>query len=91
MRKQKLCTALHMQPGDTIVSTRAERCYGPGWANSMLWVIVRGDNGVLREECLQPPSQPTLIRTMFSALSEMDGIVLRELQSALIPPRKEPK
>lgn len=43
-----------LHEGDTIVCAYAQPASEPGWSNRPLWVIVRGPDGVLREECLQP-------------------------------------
>jgi len=46
-----------LKPHETIVTAWAEHCYGPGWANAPVWVIVRDGNGNLRQEVIQPDEQ----------------------------------
>jgi len=48
---------MNIRKDDTIVTAYAERASGPGWANCPLWVVVRGRDGVVRVECLQPEEQ----------------------------------
>lgn len=45
---------LKLEQGEEIVCVYARRAGGPGWANRPIWVIVRGLDCKLREECLQP-------------------------------------
>lgn len=50
---------------ETIVTAFAERASGPGWSNMPIWVIVRGVNQSLREECIQPADQTAGMHTLF--------------------------
>jgi len=50
---------------ETIVTAFAEYSAGPGWANRPLWVIVRGADQNLREECIQPEDQTADMRALF--------------------------
>ena len=49
---------------DTIVTVYAETAIGPGWMNRPIWVIVRGKDGVLREECIQPEERNDELHTL---------------------------
>lgn len=73
-----------MKKTDTIVTAYAERASGPGWANAPLWVIVRGLDGSLRSECLQPDEYGPEIAALY-AVSEaahlsMRGAVCRKVK-----------
>lgn len=52
-------TGMHKEPlpkldsADIIVTAFAENPSGPGWSNQVVWIIVRGVDGKLRQECLQ--------------------------------------
>ena len=50
---------------EKIVTAFAEYASGPGWANRPLWVIVRGANLQLREECIQPEDQTAEMHALF--------------------------
>ena len=48
---------LKLNPGDYIITTYAQPASGPGWGNTPVWVLVKGADGKIREECLQPDQQ----------------------------------
>jgi len=50
---------------EKIVTAFAEYASGPGWANRPLWVIVRGADLRLREECIQPKTQTAEMKALF--------------------------
>ncbi len=51
-------SVLGMCPGDKIVAVRPQTCSGAGWNNRVMWVYIRGEDGMVREACLQPEEQP---------------------------------
>lgn len=46
-----------LKEGERVICAYAESAAGPGWSNTPVWYIVRGVNGDLRQECLQPQDQ----------------------------------
>lgn len=40
-----------------IVCAYAEHASGPGWANSLVWVVERDGNGWLHHRAIQPEEQ----------------------------------
>ena len=56
-----------LKVGEYIVTAYAERAAGPGWGNAPIWVIVRGVDGRLREECLQPKEQSDPMRWLYAS------------------------
>ena len=54
-----------LKPGDTLITAYAQPANGPGWTNTPLYLIVRGQDGNLREECLQPDEQPAEVRLLY--------------------------
>jgi hypothetical protein len=50
---------------EKIVTAFAEYAAGPGWANRPLWVIVRGADLRIREECIQPQNQTAEMHALF--------------------------
>jgi hypothetical protein len=58
---------LHMAKFDTVVVAWAESVDGPGWSNTLVWVIVRdGITGKLRQEALQPSEQTADMFAVFA-------------------------
>lgn len=51
---------------DRIVAVIASRASGPGWSNTPLWVVVKDQNGKLREVCFQPDEQSPDVRLLYS-------------------------
>jgi hypothetical protein len=51
---------------ESIVTAFCEYASGPGWSNALCTVIVRGADGSLRREYLQPNEQPPDVHTLFS-------------------------
>ena len=54
-----------VKPRQTVVTAWAEHCSGPGWSNSVVWVILRDGDGRLTQECLQPGDATSDMLTMF--------------------------
>lgn len=63
---------LGWKKGDTVVALQAEDCRGPGWANRPFWVIIRGVDGNLREECLQVKDQPADMQKLFPIMASVE-------------------
>lgn len=74
-----------IKKGDTIVTAYAERASGPGWANCPLWVIVKGSDGVLREECIQADQQTPDMAVLYNIAAEVHLALRRavKLRTAL--------
>lgn len=64
---------------DSIVTAWGEYASGPGWSNRPIWIIIRNRVGELRQECIQPKDQTTVLLSVFkfSALAhtEMVGAI----------------
>lgn len=58
-------TGPRLGPNDRIVTAYAEACAGPGWANTLVWVVIRDGDGRLRHEALQPDEQNGTMKTLF--------------------------
>lgn len=50
---------------DKIITAYARYANGPGWSNAPVWVVIRGQDGTLREECLQPSEQSADILKLY--------------------------
>lgn len=57
---------MKLDKGSKVVIAWADKCYGPGWSNNPVWLIVRDTNGKLEQLCLQPEEQTKEIRILFS-------------------------
>ena len=68
----------------TVIAAWAESASGPGWANSPLWYLVRGRNGDLSVECLQPDEQTADMLMLYSISCSVSGLmrtlVVREVE-----------
>ena len=73
--------ALHIRPGDKPVTAWAERSSGPGWSNTLLWVIVRDQSGKLREECLQPEEQSRAVFTLYDTAAALHKALMGGLDA----------
>lgn len=49
------------------------------WLNAPLWLIVRGDDGVLREECMQPEEQSKDIQMLYATAAAVHAALLDAL------------
>ena len=56
---------------ERIIAAVPERCQGPGWSNSVVWVYIASQDGRLRTECLQPCEQTHEMQTLFDAGAAM--------------------
>lgn len=56
---------------ERIIAAVPERCQGPGWSNSVVWVYIASQDGRLRTECLQPMQQTHEMQTLFDAGAAM--------------------
>ena len=62
-------TTLHR--GERIVAVVPERCQGPGWSNSVVWVYIASQDGRLRTDCLQPSEQTHEMHALFDVGAAM--------------------
>lgn len=51
---------------DPIITAWAEYSNGPGWSNSLVWVLRRDGNGKLYMDAIQPPDQSRDMVTLFN-------------------------
>lgn len=65
---------------DHIVAVVAEPASGPGWSNTLLWVIVQDGNGKLRRECLQPIDQSDGMRLLYATAAAVHAAMVREVE-----------
>jgi len=68
---------------DRIVTAYAESAAGPGWANQPIWVIVRGRDGALREECIQPDEQTDWMYALYAVSAAAHGSMVKAVRAHL--------
>lgn len=56
---------IHLFEDERIIAVIPERCSGPGWGNSPVWVYIAAQAGGLREECIQPSERTSEMNTLF--------------------------
>ena len=62
--------------GMEVLTAYAEPASGPGWSNRPLWVIVRGHDGMLRQECLQPEQMGVDLLSLYDVLAAVQKAVM---------------
>lgn len=68
---------------EKIVTAFAEYAAVPGWANRPLWVIVRGADLRLREECIQPEDQTAEMHALFRVSNAAHEAMRSAVESAV--------
>lgn len=74
---------IRLKKDESIVTAFAEPCSGPGWANSLVVVIVRGADRKPREEYLQPEQHTRDMATMFAVSDIAHRTMMREAKRVL--------
>lgn len=74
---------LHLGKNDRIVTAYAQRSFGPGWSNSLIWVIVRNKEGYLREECIQPEERTAGLHWLYDVSAAAHASLMDALRSAI--------
>ena len=52
--------------GERVIAVIPEVCFGPGWANSPVFVYIERNDGTLRTECIQPDERTAKLDALFS-------------------------
>lgn len=72
-----------LRPGDQIICAYAKAVSGPGWANEPLWVIIRGADNVLRDECIQPDERPPGIDQIYDISASVHRALIWALEGRM--------
>jgi hypothetical protein len=75
-----------MAKGDVIVTAYADRCTGPGWFNTPVIAIIRGESGKLREEYIQPDQFDQRMWDMH-AISYETHAAMRQMAERILKPK----
>lgn len=76
---------------EKVVTAFAEYAAGPGWANRPIWVIVRGADQRLREECIQPEDQTAEMHALFRVSNAAHEAMTSAVESAVAARRTRRK
>lgn len=76
---------------EKVVTAFAEYAAGPGWANRPIWVIVRGADQRLREECIQPEDQTAEMHALFRVSNAAHEAMRSAVESAVAARRTRRK
>jgi hypothetical protein len=68
-----------------VICAWAETCSGPGWANSLIWVVERDENGKLSQRAIQPEDQTRDMVALFGVSAACSSAMKRAVEAA--PPR----
>jgi hypothetical protein len=63
--KSRRRPVLKLKKGEHVITAFAQSASGPGWANSPVVVIVRGLDGAIRQEWIQPREQTREMVTLY--------------------------
>lgn len=76
---------------EKIITAFAEYATGPGWENRPLWVIVRGADMQLRQECIQPEEQTAEMHALFRVSNAAHEAMRSAVESAVARPKTRRK
>jgi hypothetical protein len=71
--------SMKLNEHEHVVAVVADPACGPGWSNTLLWVIVQDGNGSLRRECLQPDEQSDGIRLLYATAAAVHRALMLEV------------
>jgi hypothetical protein len=75
---------LKLNKNDIILCVYPECASGPGWSNTILFVVIKDTcSGIIREECIQPEEQSLLIKQIFYAAYEITKLLKNEVKKLL--------
>ncbi len=66
---------------DRILTAYAQSEVGPGWSNSPVYVIVRDNNGNIREECIQPECQTPVMNLLYGISQSVHAEMTRAVMN----------
>lgn len=82
MKKPK---TIKLHEGERVVAVVPERCAGPGWSNTPVWVYIATNDGRLREECIQPDERTPAMHALFHAGEAMMAALMLAVPLRRIP------
>lgn len=65
-----------------IVCAYAENASGPGWSNSLVWVIERDGNGRLHQRAIQPEDQTAEMVALFQVCAASHVALTKAVMNA---------
>ena len=74
---------------DKVLFAVAEDCTGPGWSNSIVWVVYRGEDGSIEIASMQPDEQTSEIRALHPVAACASSRLTALVQGMLRKHRRE--
>ncbi|PZR90874.1 MAG: hypothetical protein DI537_17510 [Stutzerimonas stutzeri] len=75
----------------TIICAFAENASGPGWSNSLVWVIERDGNGRLHQRAIQPEEQTAEMIALFQVCAASNVALTKAVINAEAKKRRSTK
>ena len=79
---------IELQRDERIVAVVPEYCFGPGWANPLVWVYIVDSIQRLRIEAIQPEDQTPKMRTLFGVGAAACGALVGAVPTRQIKEEK---
>lgn len=70
----------NIKDNEHIIAAFTEFPSGPGWANQVVWVILRDVNGKIRIEDLQPDEQSEILLKLGPISDEINRLIIGEIR-----------
>lgn len=71
---------ISLAKGERVITAYAEPAGGPGWSNRPIYVIIKGLDGTIREECVQPKEQSSDMASLY----DISAVVSKEMTQAVV-------
>ena len=76
-------------PYEHIMCAYAEPAHhGPGWINAPIWLIIRGGNGKIRQDCIQPEHRTAALLALYGVSAAVHASMLKEVKAIIKPTKK---
>jgi hypothetical protein len=72
--------------GEKIICCYPQTVDGPGWRNTVYWIIYRDENGDLQERDLQQDEQTGVLMDIADALESLHSVAIREATTKCAAP-----
>ena len=79
MRKKML----ELEKGERIISVFAKEERGPGWVNWPVYIVIQGNDGLCRVECLQPHQQNKGLKLLYRISEEINRKMIHLVQDII--------
>lgn len=77
---------MKLRPGDRILAAWGKRAKGPGWANRLVWVLVRSPVGALETYSVQQDECSETMLALLDVSATVNTAMIRAVTTALEAP-----